>query len=229
MRFGEDAMYAKRVVCRELTAMAGEPPDFSDPLEPHAALADLPISIFITTNYDDFLVRALERVGKEPQVAICPWNSGIRADNGPFAFSAGWNPRPEKPLVYHLHGVLADPTSIVVTEEDYLQFGVNLIAHRTRLPPSIQSALTMNSLLFLGYSLRDSTFRVLYRQLVGAIPEINRRTHLSVQLRPGDDDVSPELEELTIKYLSQFYHQWRVEIYWGRLNDFMQELRRQMG
>jgi len=229
MRFSNDAIYTKKVVCQELATMAGEPPDFSDPLEPHAALAELPISIFLTTNYDDFLVQALRHAGKDPQIALYPWNSSIRSDNGPFARSSGWNPRPEKPLVYHLHGTLAEPASIVVTEDDYLEFGASLIRHRTWLPPSIQKALTTKSLLFLGYRLRDSTFRLMFRQLLSAVPEINRRTHLSVQLQPSDDDVAAELEELTIRYLTQFYHQWRIDIYWGRLNDFMQELRRQMG
>ena len=34
-------------------------PDFRAPSEPHAVLADLPLPIYMTTNYDDFMVKAL--------------------------------------------------------------------------------------------------------------------------------------------------------------------------
>jgi hypothetical protein len=35
------------------------PPPFDHPTEPHALLARFPIRVFITTNYDDFLTKAL--------------------------------------------------------------------------------------------------------------------------------------------------------------------------
>ncbi|GGL18089.1 hypothetical protein Sme01_55540 [Sphaerisporangium melleum] len=229
MRFGDDAIYVKSLVRRELLEMSGGTPDFSDPFEPHAVLADFPIPVFLTTNYDDFLVQALKHAGKDPQHAICPWNSGIDPNNGPFSSSTGWNPRPETPLVYHLHGTLEHPQSIVVTEDDYLEFVTGLAADRSILRPSIQAALTTKPLLFIGYGLRDATFRQLFKGLLSAVPEINRRAHVSVQRRPREDGIGPEVEQSTMDYLSSFYRRWRISIYWGTLDEFMTELRHRMG
>jgi hypothetical protein len=229
MRFSDDAVYVKTLVRRELEEMAGEPPDFSHPFEPHALLAGFPISVFLTTNYDNFLVQALKHAGKDPQYAVCPWNSGIDRAGGPVAGSSGWSPRPETPLVYHLHGVLEHPQSIVVTEDDYLEFVTSLAADRSILPPSIQAALTTKSLLFIGYGLRDSTFRQLFKGLLSAVPEINRRAHVSVQRPPRHDGISADVEKPTMDYVSTFYRRWRIAIYWGTLDEFMGELRRRMG
>ena len=66
-------MYPKELICAEL-ATAG-PPDFGAEDEPHAVLAELPLPIYITTNYDDFMAAALRRAGKEPRREICRWNS----------------------------------------------------------------------------------------------------------------------------------------------------------
>jgi hypothetical protein len=227
MRY-RDHIYAKRLVRRELRKMAGAPPDFSDQLEPHALLAGFPISVFITTNYDDFLVQALKHLGKIPQAALCPWNPGIDTRDETFARASGWRPQPEAPLVYHLHGVLDQLQSMVITESDYLEFVTGLSRNRSILPPSIQAALTTKSLLFIGYGLRDATFRQLFNGLLRAVPEINRRSHVSVQ-RPPRDRISGDVDRPTMEYFSNFYRKWQISIYWGTLDEFMMELRRRMG
>nr|WP_246497582.1 SIR2 family protein [Sphaerisporangium rubeum] len=209
--------------------MAGEDPDFTDPLEPHALLADFPITTYLTTNYDDFLVRALTQAGKRPQHAICRWNTGPDRVNGSFAASVDWNPQPEQPLVYHLHGSLEHPWSMVVTEDDYLEFITRLAADREILPTAIHEALTARPLLFIGYGLRDATFRYLFKGLQSAVPVINQRAHLSVQRRPWHDGTPQKLEQATIDYFSKFYGRWRISIYWGTLDEFVSELRRRMG
>ncbi len=50
------------------------PPDFSQADEPHSALASLPLSMYITTNYDNFMVQALKKYNKEPIRDFCTWN-----------------------------------------------------------------------------------------------------------------------------------------------------------
>jgi hypothetical protein len=49
-------------------------PDFSQADEPHSTLASLPLSIYITTNYDNFMVQALKQHNKEPARDFCTWN-----------------------------------------------------------------------------------------------------------------------------------------------------------
>ena len=54
------------------------PPDFSAPDEPHGALADLGLPVYITTNYDGLMTGALKDREKDPQRELCAWNKLVR-------------------------------------------------------------------------------------------------------------------------------------------------------
>ena len=69
------------------------------------------------------------------------------------------------PVVFHLHGNDMVPQSLVLTEDDYLEFLVALSRDTRIIPEPIRRAMVGSSLLFIGYSLADSTFRVLHRGL----------------------------------------------------------------
>jgi hypothetical protein len=84
-------------------------------------LADLGLPIYITTNYDDFMTRALMSAGHSPQVEICRWNSALQEELGDYSTTQPT----EQPLVFHLHGALADESSLLVTEDDYIDFTVS--------------------------------------------------------------------------------------------------------
>jgi len=58
-----------------------EPPDFSEPDEPHGVLADLPLPLYMTTNYDDFMIQALKSRNKDPKRELCRWNSYINVSS----------------------------------------------------------------------------------------------------------------------------------------------------
>ena len=67
-----DAARPKELVAEIINA-AGHP-DFEKLHEPHMALARLPLPLYITTNYDDFMYEALTRTeGKAPQIFINRW------------------------------------------------------------------------------------------------------------------------------------------------------------
>ncbi|WP_229803459.1 SIR2 family NAD-dependent protein deacylase [Planobispora rosea] len=230
MKYGE-AVYIKEQICSELGTVG--PPDFRDPLEPHGLLASFRLPVYLTTNYDDFIVRSLKAVGKRPNVALCPWNDGMEYDGKLFGSEAGWNPQPETPLVYHLHGSLQDPRSLVLTEDDYLEFLTSLAleggaADPRMLPPTILAALTKRPLLFIGYSLQDWTFRVLFGALIRAVPGINRRRHVSVQLPPSVGLSRADAREMQ-RQIARYYEEWRISIFWGTAREFCAELRRRMG
>ena len=54
------------------------PPDFGVENEPHRILAALPIPIYLTTNFDDFLSQALRRRGdRDAVLRLCPWNKHL--------------------------------------------------------------------------------------------------------------------------------------------------------
>jgi hypothetical protein len=228
-----DAVYVKQKVCQQLAA-AG-PPDFSDPNEPHALLAQFPISVFLTTNYDDFLVRALKDAGKSPNSATCSWSAGLRYDEDLFATDPGLTPDSANPLVYHLHGSLQDPKSMVLTENDYLEFLVKMAsAHEADavhqlIPSPVLSALTDNPLLFIGYGLQDWTFRVIFHGLLSTIPGTHRRRNISVQLLPPINEPMDEAKTRGTEYLTRYLEDWHISIYWGTAEEFCRELRDRLG
>src|SRR5256885_10238360 len=53
-------------------------PDFEDPTEPHRMLAGLPIPVYITTNYDDFMFKALSYKLRDPKRVLCQWNQAVK-------------------------------------------------------------------------------------------------------------------------------------------------------
>ena len=87
-------------------------------------LAELPLPIYMTTNYDDFMFRALLARKKNVQKELCRWNKSIQEQ--PSLFDMGFVPTPENPVVYHLHGHKDHVGSLVLTEDDYLEFLVSI-------------------------------------------------------------------------------------------------------
>ena len=70
---------------------------------PYSILARLDAPVFITTCFDNLLVAALKAEGKDPVVAICPWNDDLaQTETGLEESRPGYYPSPERPLVYHL-------------------------------------------------------------------------------------------------------------------------------
>ena len=89
----------------------------------------------------------------------------------------------------------------------------------------IQKALTGSSLLFVGYSLRDWDFRVLFRGLVSAMESSLRRMSVSVQLLPVRDDASSADRGRTQSFLDRYFDGMNVRVYWGTAQQFTAELR----
>lgn len=227
-----DAVSVKQRLARKLSGVG--PPDFADPVEPHGLLARLPLPVYLTTNYDDFMVRALRNVGKTPSSAICRWYRDAATADEVFSTGPGFNPRPEAPIVYHLHGSFQEPHSLVLTEEDYLEFLINMALdkannERKLIPASIFRALTTRPLLFIGYSLQDWTFRVLFHGLLRMISEVQWRRHVSVQLSPLNKDADPDAYTRAKEYLTSYFDRRNISLYWGTASDFCAELRSRLG
>lgn len=213
------------------------PPDFHQPDEPHGVLADLALPLYITTNYDDFMEQALTSRGREPQLELCPWNeallpkpsrhksrpASVRTKGSP-SLLADLDPTPKKPVVYHLHGVASRLESVVLTEDDYVDFLVS-IGKEDLLPPQIEKAMTSTSLLFLGYRLADWNFRVLFRGLVYFIARNYSRSHVSVQLVPVEPTAEAEQILQAKKYLKRYFDKLDIRVYWGTCREFMTELK----
>lgn len=221
-----DPYFPKEVLQREFEAF--EPPDFSRPDSPHGILADLGLPLYLTTNYDGFMEAALRDRERDPRTENCKWNDYLH-------FESTDNPEDDRaptrpnPVVYHLHGHYELPQSLVLTEDDYLDFLVRLTRdQQDMLPAYIRAALAGTSLLFVGYSLADWSFRVLFRGLVSSLGAQARMTSIAVQLMTDTEGSSPDAVKSAKAYMNNYFstiQEIKVRTYWGPASEFAEELR----
>ena len=71
---------------------------------------------------------ALKSKGKEPVSEFCRWNNYAEAAGieSKLLKKSKYQPTVSQPLVYHLHGDIDVPQSMVLTENDYIDFIVTL-------------------------------------------------------------------------------------------------------
>jgi hypothetical protein len=243
-------------------------PAAGTPTPIHTTLASFPLlSQYVTTNYDDLMMLALRQCGRHPVVGISPWQSVTRVRQtsvSPWYFDpavetwrdrsaigAGWRPGPERPLVFHLHGHHSEPGSLILTEDDYVEYLVKIATERqpgkgtSVLPPYLYEALAEKPLLFIGYSLQDWTFRVLFRALLRNTPKGQRRKHVSVQLpppkrslRPDPADTGPTaadnqesggpaddtVDVSAQAYLTEYFRDQDITVFWESASAFAAKL-----
>ena len=74
------------------------------------------------------MIRALRDRKKFPVREFCRWNKldEVLKIKSIFDLDSTYQPSPDKPLVYHLHGYAETPQSMVLTESDYLDFLIRL-------------------------------------------------------------------------------------------------------
>lgn len=221
---GGDPAYPKEQICNQLKTLPK--PDFRDPQQPHGVLADLPLPIYITTNYDDFMEEALRSRSRNPKVDFCRWHPGLRDSNSDLVKEDDYQPTKENPLVFHLHGHWDNPDSLVLTEDDYLDFLVAISEDKMIIPSCVQKAFTQTSLLFLGYKIADWDFRVIFRNLVTYMRRSQIRKHISVQLLPVSENAGEEQKQNVQKYLGTYFGELKISIFWGACTEFVQEFRR---
>lgn len=214
-------MYPKDEVVR-LFEELNKSPDFSDPTEPHRVLAELPLPVYLTTNYDNFMTAALKSRDRDPKRELCRWNALTRKE--PSKLDAGYDPTPANPVVFHLHGHVDSASSIVLTEDDYFDFLVNISSDQQLLPARIQTALTESSVLFIGYGLADWNFRVLLQGLHRIMERGLGRRHFAVMIPPDGTPGSETQQKKVQAYLAAYYQNIDVQIFWGTAHEFCKEL-----
>ncbi len=196
----------------------------SDPLR---LLARLNLPIYITTSAFDFLERAIIAEGRTPFTQVCFW-SGDESNVLPeHKTDPNFVPSPATPLVYHLFGFEKYPRTLVLSEDDYLSFLVEvtkpLDVHKPVIPLYLAEALKSMSLILLGYHLQDWDFRVLYRGIVKPGLSNLRSFGLIVQLEPGKNGLSEKAEEAN-SYLKQYFEDADFKVEWGDSYQYMSNL-----
>jgi hypothetical protein len=207
----------------EVAARLGYPAYDNDLDNPLRILAELPLPIYLTTNFATFMEDALKAAGKEPVTEVCYWNEDF-ADDVPSVFEQDpdYEPGIEEPLVYHVHGLDAHPSSVVLAEDDYLDFLVTVSQDADAIPTRVSQALTDSSLLLLGYQLQGWDFKSIFRSLITTKRSSRRLLSLSIQLMPDRELV--EDHESAQEYLERYFDKANFEIYWGDAQQFMKEL-----
>ena len=156
-------------------------------------LAALPFPIVITTNYDRLfdiaLSRANTRDGKPKQPHFRVFDP-TRTDP---TESVPPDPQEEedKPILLKLHGDIEKPESIVITEEDYIDFIQRMSFQSSHHPIHIYMRYRLGSwpVLFVGYSLKDYNLRLLFKTL---------RWNMDAALYPRCFSVDPYPDNLVV-------------------------------
>ena len=218
--------YARRRVRERIAARRDEFTSTSRKQFPdnYRILADLNLPLYLTTNYDDFLTRALRAAQRDPREVICRWNSQLFNDN-PDGYSKD-DPTEDQPVVFHLHGNLSKDASLLVTEDDYIDFTVSLTRPPVDavIPLWVRAALPYTTLLFVGYSLEDWNFRVLMRQLMKQQNVTRHEQALSLSIQLSDTDIEPEQRDKAERFLADYLGTSAIRIYWGQATPFLEAL-----
>jgi hypothetical protein len=186
-------------------------------------------TVVVTTNYDQQFERAyLARFGILPDIAIYRggWNPNDRTarlhlDGAGDVISPLWIPEGLTGL-YKMHGCLSQvkEQSLVVTEEDYINFLTNALGENpdNRLLWFVRSKLETSTILFLGYSLADWNFRTIFKATVERRENKDMRSY-AVQLHEPRPD-RPDLLPLAV----DFWHDKRVDIVNLPADEFVSDL-----
>ena len=198
-------------------------------------LARMNLPIYVTTSYFDFIERAIRAEGRTPRSQVCFWSGEETGILPEHQFDDKFFPTRETPLVYHLFGLEKYPRTMVLSEDDYLEFLVEISrgidAHRPLLPLYLGEALRSNSLILLGYRLYDWDFRVLFRGIIKPGLASLRSFGLVVQLDAtkagimhSEDDTRAQHEAKYLKYLSEYFRDSDFKVDWGDTDTFVQTL-----
>jgi hypothetical protein len=142
------------------------------------ALAELGFPIVITTNYDRLFERALAVADKEPRVVV--YTPELEAT------ASYRDPTAESPIVFKIHGCISQPETLVITDEDYIQFVLRMSDKDPYdpVPLSLKFYLTGWTTVFVGYSLLDYNLRLLFKTLRWKVDPANLPDTYSVDYHP---------------------------------------------
>lgn len=185
--------------------------------------------LVMTTNYDQHFERAYgARFGKPPGIII--YNGGTDANDHGASLHVGiskdpraWRPRAQaRTYLYKMHGCISQAVdrNLVVTEEDYINFLANALSHNEKksLLPYVLGKISESLLLFIGYSLADWNFRVVFK----ATAEKYNATGYAVQY--FDRPTASEYDQLRWNALVHFWDKKKIDIINVDAEVFVQDL-----
>lgn len=185
-------------------------------VNPLLLLAELPLSIFVTTSYHESLASALREKKKDVQIEVFHWQDGLPATPSVFNRQSNYEPTPDRPLVYHLNGLDKHAESLVLLEDDYLDFLTNLSRVGREIHVKVREALTTSSLILMGYQPREWDFRTVFSGIIKPRPNSILKDNVYIQVAESDQHQAAYLE----KYMRDAF----FEVAWQDPADFIMQL-----
>jgi hypothetical protein len=208
----------------EVLSAAGAVRRRNEATEPHKILAGLNLPVYLTTNPDNLLSDAIAaETTNKPHVLLCP--RGDEAKNASRE-DQEYRATKEEPLVYHLFGHLSEPESVVLTQDDYFDYLIDVKKSNEIIPKVVGKRLVDTALLFLGFQMSDWDFRIFFRSIMrqGGSGRLKRFAHVAVQIDPEQHRlIDPARAK---RYLEKYFLDF--SIFWGTAEDFLSQLQRQM-
>jgi hypothetical protein len=228
-RFADDlAEGAADADIYDLMAVAGEIIRERNEADLFKLLAEQPLPIYVTTGYHSLLSEALRAAGKDPMVEFCRWNEDIEKIPSIYDDEPKYLPTPERPLVFHLYGILAEPDSLVITEDDYFDYLIRVSRDVELIPLPVREALNDTALLFLGFRVDDWDFRVLFRSLMQQEGRGRRRKYAHIAGQVALDEDNFMIPERARRYFESYFQNSDISLFWGSVEDFARELNTQL-
>lgn len=222
---------ARRERGLSFSQLAGDRLGYPHSAQPHdtplGLLASFDMPIYLTTSPHLFLEGALRGVGKAPRTEMYAWHDGLDEEM-PEAYrpDPDFVPSVEAPLVYHFHGIDEYPDSLVLTEDDHLEFLEHVIhdfREAGKMPNAVRNAISSSILILIGYNVHSWELRAVLQELLRDQPR--RPRSVAIQLDPStangvtDRDRFQEFLQL---YLAQ--DRYRFDVFWGDTQSFLEKL-----
>lgn len=179
--------------------------------EIYRLLATLPVSIIINVNPDNFIQQALREQGK--QCVSLHYNFRRETVNAIDIEKINV----ENPLVYNLFGSLDETESLVLTEEDQLEFIRNVVKDDPRIPEEILGQFDhRKTYLFFGFDLENWQFRLLLDGL---------------KLREENTTLSPKELRYPVSAMTRSFYEERFNFQFvdKEIDAFLDELKEKIG
>lgn len=199
------------------------PEGMEDPLR---ILAKLPLKIYVTTSYYNFIERALEAENKKPRTQVCFWNGSMFNAKPEHTPDPLFEPTDTEPVVYHLFGLEDYPQTLVLSEDDYMNFLISVVedtnTQNPLIPLRLREGLAESRLLLLGYHIQGWDFRVLFRFILKYRSIDSAPRGMLLQLKSGAKQ--PENKEKSVEYLGQYFDKKQFDVDWTNSEQFIQKL-----
>lgn len=148
---------SRQEICEGISKLLKPSSSGSDKL--YDEIAKLPFACYLTTNYDDEILKHLVQVGRK--------DFGVLQNTKEAFFSFRDD---MKDIVFKIHGDTSTPENAVITSSDYSQFSSS--PERSYFRSRLQALFLMKRSVFVGYSLSDRDLSVIFESLKQICSEI---------------------------------------------------------